>query len=169
MSDTEQPAPVKTNPGRSAWDPSTQGYGKHSYHHVDPDAVNPEEYAQNMRGEQQHFGEVREYNSAKNEKHPDNTMRLEDVARMGTIFETDAEGYEGQWMVVQMPEVHAPKSFALVSRVDENKEPTGDVFKIRTDLLGLAVDENNMFLQVATKVVHKGQVGREQRERLTKR
>jgi hypothetical protein len=136
---------------------------------VDPDAVNPEEYAHNLRGDQQHFGDVREYNSALNERHPETTMVLEDVARMGTIFETDAIDYQGLWMIVEMPRVESPYSYARVSRVDDNKEPIGDVQDIRTDLLGLAVNRQNLFEQVKTVIKHKGQVGREQRERLTKR
>lgn len=160
---------IKIKDSRKAWDADTQGYGKHDYQAIDPAAVNPEDYAHNLRGEQQHFGDVREYNSALNKKHPETDMNLEDVARMGTIFETSAEGSEGQWMIVEMPRVSSPHSYARVSRVDENKEPTGETTEIRTDLLGLAVNRENLFEQVKTVIVHKGQVGREQRERLTKR
>ena len=98
---------------RTAWDGDNMGYGKHSFQHVDPDAINPEEYAQSMRGEVQHLGDVREYNSAFNEKHPDNDMRLEDVARIGTVFKTDAPGFEGTWIISLMPSVRAPLTFNI--------------------------------------------------------
>jgi len=154
----------------SAWDAETMGHGKHSYQHVDPAAVNPEDYAQNMRGEQTVYGDTREYNSAHNNKHPDNNMILEDLARIGTTFETSAEGYEGTWMVVKMPGVKAPKTYARVCRVDEAGEPLEDsLTDIDTSLLGCAVDGENMFRQVATKLLKKGKVDRTQRERLTKR
>lgn len=159
---------------RSAWDAESMGYGKHKFHHVDPDAINPEDYAQSMRGEQEHFGEVREYNSAKNEKHPENDVRLEDFARTGTVINTEAEGYEGDWMVVRMPAVRAPKTYARVAKAtkvgEKEWDHDGNEVEIDTMLLGCAVDPvENVFLQVKSTIQFKGIVGKSQRERLTKR
>lgn len=155
---------------RTAWDAESMGFGRHSFQHVDPAAVNPEDYAQNMRGEQTTFGDVREYNSAHNEKHPENDTRLEDLARIGTVFETDAPGLEGEWMVVKMPSVKAPLTFANVCRIDADGEPIESTLTaLNTADLGCAVDEENMFKQVKTRITKKGKVDKHQRERLTKR
>jgi len=94
--------------GKTAFDPEKHGYGKHKYFTIDPDTINPEDYARSMRGEETHFGDVREYNSAENEKHPDNNVTLDDLSRIGTVIETEAKGFEGDWEVVALPEVHAP-------------------------------------------------------------
>jgi hypothetical protein len=146
------------------------GFNKHSYQKIDPATINPDDYAQNMRGEQQHLGDVREYNSAHNERNPETDVRLEDMARPGTVFYTDLEGYEGHWMVAKMPRIRSPKSWAVVQKADaEGNVLDEDLVELRTDDLGLAVDDENLFKQTLTKITKKGQIGREQREMLTKR
>lgn len=155
---------------KTAWDPKTQGYGKHDYQKIDPATINPEDYARNLRGEEAHFGDVREYNSASNVRHPKNTVTLDDLCRVGTVIETEAEGFEGRWMVVQMPVVHSPKSYARLARVDEVGEPVeGTLVEVCTIDLGCAVDATNQFKQVRTVMIQRGRLDRTQRERLTKR
>lgn len=155
---------------RIAWDPNTMGFGKHDYRSIDPDTVNPDDYARNLRGEEEHFGDVREYNSAENEKHPENDTDLDNLGRVGTVFETEVEEFQGTWMVVQMPVVKAPGVWARCARVDEDGEPVeGTQTEISTVELGCTVDERNYFKQVKTKLLKKGKVDKSQRERLTKK
>lgn len=155
---------------RTAYDPSTMGYGKHEFRAIDPNTINPDDYARNLRGEEAHFGDVREYNSAFNQKHPENDVNLDWLGRIGTTFETDAEGYEGVWTVVQMPIVKAPLTYARCARVDDEGEPIeGTQTVISCVALGCAVDEENFFKQVRSKLLSKGKVDKSQRERLTKR
>lgn len=161
---------VKTNAGRTAWDADAMGFGKHTYAKIDPATINPEDYAQSMRGEQTVLGDVREYNSAHNEKHPETDLRLEDLARIGTVFETDYPGHEGTYIVAAMPKVISPMSWAIVNKSDKDGNVIDSMpIELRSDLLGLAVDENNLFPQTRSAILKKGVVGREQRERLTKR
>lgn len=152
---------------KNPWE--TMGHGKHDYRHIDPATINVEDYAKDLRGEEEHFGDIREYNSAFNQKHPGNNTTLDDLARVGTTIETDALMFEGTWMVVQMPVVVAPATYARLARIGENGEPIeGTQEQISCIDLGCAVDETNNFKQVETKLLHRGKVGREQRERLTK-
>jgi hypothetical protein len=144
------------------------GFGKHDFHHIDPSTINVEDYAQNLRGEEQHFGEVRQYNSAFNEKHPENDTDLDWLGRLGTAFETDAEGHAGTWTVTNMPVVKNPTVFCRATRtVDGNLEGPEQVISCVD--LGCAVDNTNQFKQVRTKLLQKGKVDRTQRERLTKK
>jgi len=161
---------TKVKRKKVAFDPETMGYGKHDYRTIDPSTVNPEDYATNMRGEEEHLGDVREYNSAYNEKHPENDTELDWLGRVGTIFETAAAGLEGIWMVVQMPVVRAPEIWARCARINEDNEPIeGSQAELSTTALGCTVDEKNEFKQIRTKLIKKGQVNRTQRERLTKK
>jgi hypothetical protein len=150
---------------RAAWDPSTSGYGKHDYRHIDPETINPSDYARDLRGEEAHFGDVREYNSADNQKHPENSTTLDDLSRIGTVIETEADGFAGSWTVVQLPTVRAPKTFARLQRSDK---PEGEVTEIDTADLGVTVTKENTFNQVKTTTTKRGKVDRTQRERLTR-
>lgn len=155
---------------KKAWDPNTNGYGKHDYRHIDPATINPDDYARSLRGEEEHFGDVREYNSAANNKHPENDCGLDWLGRIGTVFETDLPGHEGTWMVVKMPIIQSPKTFCRVARIDAEGEPLEETLTTISCIeLGCAVDETNHFKQVQTKLIRKGKVDRTQRERLTKR
>lgn len=154
---------------RKAWDATTMGFGKHKYQSIDPDTINPEDYAVSLRGEEKQFGDVRQYNSAFNEKHPENDTNLDWLARTETEFETDAEGYQGHWRVTNMPVVRRPEVYSRVTRVDPEGNLVGEETEIPCSLLGVAVDRNNLFAQIRTKMITKGKVDREQRLRLTKR
>lgn len=155
--------------GKRAWDPETDGFGKHSYFHVDPETVNPEDYARNLRGEEQHFGDVREFNSADNEKHPDNDVTVDDLSRPGTVVEVDrGEGDEltGEWEVVGLPTTHEGKIRAAMKK---KNLPTVSLRYVDMVELGCVVDKENLFQQVATKLVSRPRLGKKQRERLTKK
>jgi hypothetical protein len=156
------------NPAAKAWE--GYGYGKHEYRHINPDDVNVEDYARDLRGEEEHFGDVREYNSGANNKHPENNVSLDDLCRIGTVVRTDAPGLEGVWMVVQMPVVIAPKTYARLARINEAGDPIEESVQTVSCIdLGCAVDDQNLFPQVCSVIVKRGSVGREQRERLTKK
>jgi len=146
------------------------GHGKHDYRSIDPDTINVDDYARNLRDEEANFGDIREYNSAFNTKHPDNDLTLDALSRVGTTFETEAKGLEGVWVVVQMPVVKSPLTYARCARLDEAGEPKeGTQTTISCIDLGCAVDDKNYFLEVKSKILAKGRVGRTQRERLTKK
>lgn len=152
------------------WDPSRMGYGRHEYHHIDPSTINVDEFARNLRGEEQHFGDVRQYNSAYNEKHPENDLDLDWLGRTGTVFETEAPGWEGIWHVTNMPVVRTPIVLCRAVRVPTaDAEPEGEEKEIPCVDLGSAVDTDNKFRPVRSRLLKKGSVDRKQRLRLTKR
>lgn len=153
------------------WDPNTMGYGKHDFRHIDPSTINPSDFARNLRGEEQHFGDVRQYNSAYNEKHPENDLDLDWLGRVGTVFETEAEGYEGFWHVTNMPTVQAPDVFCRAVKVtDPEEDPEGrEEQKIPCVALGVTADIDNKYRQVKSRLMKKGAVDRTQRVRLTKK
>lgn len=159
---------------KKAWDPDTMGYGKHDYRHIDPDTVNVSDYALDLRGDVAHLGDVREYNSADNQKHPENDTSLDWLGRPGTVFETNAEGIEGVWIVSAMPVVRSPNTFCRARRIasftehEEILDSGSGEERISCVELGCAVDRTNMFKQVRTKLLRKAKVGKTQRERLTK-
>lgn len=157
--------------GKKAWDADTMGYGKHAFHHIDPDTINVNDFAQNLRGEEQHFGDVRQYNTAYNEMHPEHTLGIDWLGRVGTIFETNAEGFEGIWCVTNMPIVNSPSIFCRVVKlenVDEDPEGKTEV-TIPCVKLGCVVNEENLYEQVRSVILKKGDVSRTQRLKLTKK
>jgi hypothetical protein len=156
---------VKTK--REAWTPDpNSGYGRHSYHHIDPSTVNPEDYARNLRGEEKHYGDVREYNTCYNEKHPDNTLDLYDLGLLLTRFTTEAPGYEGEWTVVDFPRVKAPGIWTRVRKTGEDGQPEGETLEIPIVALGIAANDKNEYEPIVSKLVKRGATDREQRMRL---
>ena len=144
---------------RKAWDPETMGYGKHTYRHLDPDTVNVEDFAKDMRGEQQHKGDVREENTAYNEQSLDNTISLDMLSKIGTVFETEAPEYPGRWIVAAMPVVRSPEVFCSCHALEERDGEWVEglaIWELSCVVLGCAVDVGNKFRQVAGKVLVKG-------------
>ena len=64
-------------------------YGKGDFRVIDPDLINPEDYARNLRGDEKHFGDVREYMVGDNRPHPDTNVKLDDLMMIGTTFTTE--------------------------------------------------------------------------------
>jgi len=155
---------------RIPFDPETMGYGKHAYQHLDLDTVNVEDYAADLRGEEEHLGDVREYNSADNAKHSENNVTLDWLSRVGTIFETEAPEHIGRWKVVNMSVVHAPQMWARCIQVDEDNETmSGEVKLLSAVALGCCVDEDNCFMQVRTTMIKKARVDKNTMAALTTR
>jgi len=155
---------------KKAWDADTMGFGKHSFHHIDPATINPADYAKNLHGEEQNFGDVRQYNSADNEKHPECTLDLDWVSRVGTIFKTEAAGYEGIWHVTNVPTIKEGVICCRATKVAAvEEEPTGEEMSIPTVELGICQGVNNLFKQVKSETLKRGSVTRTQRIKLTKR
>lgn len=156
---------------RKAWDAESMGYGNHEFHEIDPSTININDFARTMNGDETHFGDVRQYNSAYNEKHPENNVDLDWLGRVGTIFSTEAKGYEGIWHVTNMPTVRAPHVFCRCVKVEnEETDPEGlEEVEISTRDLGCIADDDNMYLQVVTTLIQKGSVTRKQRIRLTQK
>ena len=153
----------KETAARAAWDPENQGYGKHDYRHIDLEQVNVADWAQDMRGEQQHHGDVREINTAFNHVSEENELSLDLLSRVGTVFNTEAEGWEGLWKVTRLPSVRSPDVFCRATRIDESKGPSGpegslvgEEEEIPMVELGCAVGLDNMFKAVCNKLVKKG-------------
>lgn len=145
----------------TAWEPDKQsGYGNHEYRKIDPDTINPEDYARGLRGEEKYLGDVREYNTAGNSKHPDTNMDLYDLGLLGTRFKTDAEGLQGpEWEVVEFPRVKG----LLIETVLRVHSSDGEPIAVDTVRLGLVVGPDNLFRQVVTSLVKRGMIDREQR------
>jgi len=146
---------------RKAWDADTMGYGKHSYRHLDPDTINVEDFARDLRGEQQHTGDVREETTAYNEQSSENSISLDMLSKIGTIFETEAPGLEGTYVVVAMPVVRSPEVFTRVSRAIDvgNRtwpERESEVLELSCVELGCAVDVGNKFRQIRGEILVKG-------------
>lgn len=151
---------------RTPWDPNTMGYGRHPFRHIDPTTINPEDYAQGLRGEEKHMGDVREYNTAYNEKHPETNMDLYDLGLMGTRFTTTAEGMEGvEWEVVEFPHVNGTSITTKVRPMVEGGEM--ELRVVDTVSIGLVVNDKNLFEQVVTKITKRGMIDREQRKALS--
>lgn len=156
---------------KKAWDSEKMGFDKHDYHHIDPSTINVDEFARSLRGEETHFGDIRQYNSGYNEKHEENDLDLDWLSRVGTVFTTEAKGYEGLWKVSNMPIVHAPHIYCRAVKVEDAKDSIEgkEEVEISCTSLGCSVNPENLYEQVRSKLVKKGSVAREQRERLTKR
>lgn len=137
---------------------------KREYQHIDPLSVNMEAYARDLYGEQMHHGDIREYNTADNPKHPDNDATVEWLGRPGTIFTTDAPGYEGKYTVVDLPRVVKFKLSAVVQKADVIAP---SIVLIPMDVLGVVSDDKNLMAQVVTKVIHKPQIGKESRKKIS--
>lgn len=162
---------------KKAWDPAHMGYGKHAYHKIDPDTINPEDYARGLIGEQQHFGDVREYNTGDNEKHPE-TCDIDALSRIGTIFNTNATGLEGDWLIADLPAVRLPEIFIVarhrtepqlsVYAEEKNDKDWAKAQELSAADLGVKTCQDNLWKHVRTVVVQKGLLGKEQRERLTR-
>lgn len=159
----ENPAP---KPKRVPFDPETMGFGKHTYQHFDPEETNVMDFATNMRGEEQHYGDVRQYNSGSNEKHPENDATLDWLSRLETVFETDAPECKGTWKVTDLPIVKAPEVFIRVTPCSEDGTLQGDEIILSTTTLGVCVDEKNFYPQVVTKILTKGKVARITKEKI---
>jgi len=148
---------------RQAWDADTMGYGKHSYRHLDPDTINVEDFAKDLRGEQQHTGDVREENTAYNEQFSENSISLDMLSKIGSVFRTEAPGIEGAWMVTGMPVVRSPEVFCRARRaveVDGKWQEEAEYASSEEELscveLGCAVDVGNKFRQVRGEILAKG-------------
>jgi len=151
---------------RKAWDPETMGYGKHSYTIVDPDSINVEDFAIDMRGDEQHRGDVREENTAYNERQEGNTITLDLLSKIGTVFRTEAPGIEGTYMVAAMPVVRSPEVFCRVKRailddIDAEEAMESEAFEeefieLSCVELGCAVDVGNKFRQIKGEILAKG-------------
>jgi len=143
-----------------ALDKTHWGYGNHKYREIDPSTINLEDYAQTFGGEEQFLGDVREYNSAYNEKYEGNTIQLDWLCRIGTRFRTNAPGYEGEWTTRNVPTV---KDYVILVLV---KNEEGVEKDIPAMALGVVVNKENMFEQVETKLMTKGAVDRIARAKL---
>lgn len=153
------------------WDPNKMGFGKHDFRSIDPSTINPEDFARRLHGEETAFGDVRQYNSAYNEKHPLNDVDLDWLSRIGTEFETDAPGLEGVWRVSNLPVVHTPTVYIRCTRFVEDGPLSANEEEREVSAVDLGCQQgaDNLFKQIKTKLMGKGHVTREQRERLTKK
>lgn len=160
-----------TAAGQKAWDADSFGYDNTDFHHIDPDTVNMADFARQLEGEELFFGDVRQYNSGYNDKHPENNVDLDWLGRVGTVFSTNAPGFEGIWHVSNLPAVRAPIVFCRAVKLENaDDSPEGlEEIEISCAALGCAVNEDNLYEQIETKIVKRGRVDKKQRARLTKR
>jgi len=159
---------------KKAWVPDPDiGYGKHSYRQIDPSTVNPEDYARSLRGEEAHYGDVREYNTANNSKHPETNVDLYDCGLIGTKIEIHEGPWAGKWIMVNIPTVKSPIVYLRASKLklgtytslaEEVQDHVSDQQLIPTNEIGLAVDEQNLYRQVKMTLIKRGLIDREQRQ-----
>ncbi|GAG84264.1 unnamed protein product [marine sediment metagenome] len=133
-----------TVPGKKLrpWDGPSEdqcGYGKHKYREIDPSTINPEDYARTFGGDEEFYGDVREYNSAYNEKHPENKVQLDWLCRVGTVFQVFDGDYVGKWMVADVPLVLDGEIFIVSKKVGEDTEQV----HLKAVELGVVVDKAN--------------------------
>jgi len=146
-----------------ALDPETMGYDNHDFRKIDPDTINPADYAHAREEGQEFFGDVREYNTAYNKKHPETDVDLYDLGLIGTTFTTEAKGSEGTWKVTGLYTLKDRQIYIPVLKEGGNEEAR-DLGAIE---LGLVVEEGNVFRQVKTKLISRGMIDREQRLRVS--
>jgi hypothetical protein len=152
---------VRKNDGK--YDRTTMGYGRHGYKHLDVSAINPADYATSMRGEEEHLGDVRQYNAAYNEPNEKMDVSIDWLCRVGTIIRTQATEWKGEWVVRGIPNLKDGVVHAVLSRTLESD----DILEISCAELGITAGTDNLYLDVETILVSKGVVGRDTREAMT--
>lgn len=162
---------------KKAWQPDpAAGYGKHEYRQIDPSTVNPEHYARELRGEESYYGDVREYNTADNSKHPDTTADLYDCGLIGSKIEIHAgetPTWVGKWIMTNIPTVKAPYVYLRAARWCEGNYASlaeeVQAFQSAQELVpahevGLVVGDDNLYKQVKVTLIKRGLIDREQRQ-----
>jgi len=108
---------------------------------------------------------VREENTAYNERESENEVTLDLLSKIGTVFSTGAPGLDGMWIVTGMPVVRSPEVFCRAAPAQEvqnvgDKKPSYVALEEAQELscteLGCAVDSDNKFKQVKGKILQKG-------------
>lgn len=145
---------------RGVYDKETSGYGKHAYREIDPTTVNPADYAVNLWGEQEHKGEIREYDVSLNKKHPQNDISLEWLCRVGTIFKFEHK----QYTVTDVPVMREQRIFIRATR-----SPTKEQVELSAYDLGVVVGPDSKYKQVKCQLSKRGRVDKTTRMMLTKR
>lgn len=147
---------------RIPFNPETMGYGKHKYEFIDPSEVDLDPGPP---------GGVRsrDFVTAYNRKHPETDMTIDLLSRPGTVFKTDALGFEGEWVVTWMPILKEGEPFCRVLRAEEVGK---GVTSLDLSMVALGVVANRvtaMFVDtVKSAHLDGGTAGKEVRERLTK-
>lgn len=156
-----------------AWIPEpATGYGKHEYRQIDPSTVNPEDYARGLRGEESYYGDVREYNTAGNSKHPETNVDLYDCGLIGTKIEVFGDiPWAGKWIMTNIPAVSAPTVYLRAARwvgvegtlSEEVKAHIPNQQMIPLHEVGLSVGDDNLYKQIKVVLIKRGLIDREQR------
>lgn len=131
------------------------------YLHVDPDQVNPAEWARDMGGEVTHNAEIRLVNAASNEKSEENTLIMDQLNVPETVFWTNASGLEGNWKVVGQHKVQgAEVLYQCVKCTEEGEALDPTIVWVSASRIGVATNAENMFEQVAARQVKRGVWGK---------
>jgi hypothetical protein len=134
------------------------GYGKHEYHNIDPSTINCADFAKVLNDEEVFFGDVRQYNTAYNEKNKNNTVDLDWLNRRDTIFSTNAEGLEGRYRVVESLLSREGTIECRCVKVDCS-DSEQEVLSLNCVALGCVADSYNLYKDVETSLIEKGIVG----------
>lgn len=154
---------------RTPFDPNTMGFGKHVYEHIDPRAIDVEALTSPPGGIR-----TRDFTVAFNKKNPETNITIDLLSRRGCVFETNAPGLEGVWVVLKMPALRNAVMLVVCCRKEDYDLETEDLKALAKEVsvvdLGIVPDRfSNLYRDsVITKHVEGGQAGREVRERLTK-
>jgi len=154
---------------KSSWTPDeAQQYGAYGtgvYERIDPTTIHPEDFMESalseLKGDEKHKGEVREYLVGENEPNPETDMKLDWLARIGTVFTTDLEGFVGEWVVVRMPVIREHEVLTRAARRDDEKNIVeSTMVEISAIGLGLQVGKDHHYQQTISKLVERGVIDR---------
>jgi len=154
---------------KSAWTPDEAqqygAYGTGEYERIDPTTIHPEDFMESalseLKGDEKHKGEVREYLVGDNLPHPETDMKLDWLARIGTVFNTDLEGLEGEWVVVRMPVIRESEVFTRAARRDDEKKVVESTMEVISAIgLGLQVGKDHNYQQTKSTLVERGVIDR---------
>lgn len=151
--------PARKRKVRPELDRTKMGFGKHVWEWIDPDEI-PTDFAHPEGAPR------RDFNNAFNRANPETDVDLDVISRPGTIIETSAEGFEGQWIVRRVPAFTGGIVFAMLSREEE-----GEIVRVPMVSLGVVAErESNLYADtVITKLVSGGKANKDTRLTLTKK
>lgn len=158
-------APVvapKVKKERPPLDRTKMGFGKHEWEFIDPEAQPTD------------FGPPdgiarRDFNAAFNRPNEETTVTIDHMSRLGAHISTNAQGFEGEWVVAAMPQYKGGVLLAFLAKQEEGVE--GPVMQIPMVALGVIADRHSNLYEdyVVTTLLAGGKANKDTRAALTKK
>lgn len=149
---------------KKPFDPQTMGFGKHKYSYIDPEKFD-------LNFEPPGGLRTRDFVAALNTKNPETDLTVDHISRPGTSFETNAEGYEGAWLITAIPLLTNGVLYAVACRLSEDNVVQAEPAKLISAVdLGVVADRVTAYYKnnVRTVLRDGGSAGKAVRERLTR-